>query len=587
MKNTGSKHRPILFYGLFAVAFSLFYCWPIFKDMGNLGGGDWDQFFFYHIVPRDTFLKFFEFPFWNPFYCGGHVHLANPQSRFLSPLFLIHLLLGPVFALKWEILVHLIIGFMGMIFLGKDIIKIKNPWMILLSSLLFTYSGFHAAHFHIGHMTFLTNMYAPWVLYFYLKNFNHHQYQNSFWGGVFLALMVLEGGIFAVPFSVLFLLGFSLYHLFASGSLLGFRNMFWMGLSGIGLSSPKLIPMLIFLQSNPRKVEGRDVLQLSDLLSTLFETDTQVLSQLKWGFHENSAYMSYLFIGILLLLVLGGLFYKKGRYFFFLGFGFFFLSYAMGNFSSFSPYGIFHKLPFFSQLHIPFRSIPYAFLAFNLALMYGLKKEETLLRFKWSQYAIGILLFSQFFVVANFAQGLFKKSFPYPEKIALERVTKKIKRSEFSHILKGPRYFSGHAQYPIYLANRGTLECYEALPIKRAPDSQLMKTPLVQVKKGRVENIRFSPNQVEFDLIDAEGTVSLNQNYSPGWYGGPLERETDIKLGTPAFELKKKTTQKNIRFFFYAPGFNLGLFLLILSIGLYFFFKWIDYESLRKLKKTT
>ena len=64
------------------VVLSILYCHPIFKNITNWGIYDWDQHFSYHEVPRETLLTYHQFPFWNPYNCGGNVMLANMQARF-------------------------------------------------------------------------------------------------------------------------------------------------------------------------------------------------------------------------------------------------------------------------------------------------------------------------------------------------------------------------------------------------------------------------------------------------------------------------------------------------------------------------
>ena len=64
--------------------------------MDNWGILDWNEHFLYHGVPYQSIIEHGQFPLWNPYSCGGNPMLANPQSRFLSPLFLIDLAFGVV-----------------------------------------------------------------------------------------------------------------------------------------------------------------------------------------------------------------------------------------------------------------------------------------------------------------------------------------------------------------------------------------------------------------------------------------------------------------------------------------------------------
>ena len=82
------KHFVAL--GIFSLL-SVVFCAPILHDIYMWGIHDWDQHFFYNAVPRKSLLKYHQFPLWNPYYCGGNVMLANPQSAFLSPLFIVEI----------------------------------------------------------------------------------------------------------------------------------------------------------------------------------------------------------------------------------------------------------------------------------------------------------------------------------------------------------------------------------------------------------------------------------------------------------------------------------------------------------------
>src|SRR2546428_3810049 len=103
-----------------SVVFAGAFCWPLFEHIGELGVGfDWDQHQLYHWVPYETVRSFGEIPLWNPFECGGMPMLANPQSRWLSPFFLLHLWLGPALAMQVEIITHVALAWLGAFVLGR------------------------------------------------------------------------------------------------------------------------------------------------------------------------------------------------------------------------------------------------------------------------------------------------------------------------------------------------------------------------------------------------------------------------------------------------------------------------------------
>jgi hypothetical protein len=68
--------------GLGAVAIAALYCHHILTNITNWGIQDWDFHYFQVEVARDTVVRFFEPPRWNPYACGGMPLLADPRREF-------------------------------------------------------------------------------------------------------------------------------------------------------------------------------------------------------------------------------------------------------------------------------------------------------------------------------------------------------------------------------------------------------------------------------------------------------------------------------------------------------------------------
>ena len=89
---------------------SLFFCFPLLKDLYTSGSGDWDYFMFLYEVPSIALFEYGQFPLWNP-YCGGGISLiGNPQAGYLSPIFIFTALFGVAAGLKIAVLVHTFLG---------------------------------------------------------------------------------------------------------------------------------------------------------------------------------------------------------------------------------------------------------------------------------------------------------------------------------------------------------------------------------------------------------------------------------------------------------------------------------------------
>lgn len=98
---------------LMALGLALALAYPILNHLELWGKGDWDQHMFYLEVPRVTLLDYGQLPLWNPYYCGGSVMLANPQSRMCSPSYVLVLLLGTEAGIKLTIILNLALGLWG------------------------------------------------------------------------------------------------------------------------------------------------------------------------------------------------------------------------------------------------------------------------------------------------------------------------------------------------------------------------------------------------------------------------------------------------------------------------------------------
>jgi hypothetical protein len=136
-----------------AFLFSLLFSLPVLRDLSSISNyRDWDLLGALHWVPVYTVTHFRQFPFWNPYKCGGMPMLANPHSRILTPFFLLSLLFGPWVGLHLEIPGHLAIAWSGAHVLAR--------WQRfgLLSSIIcasiFAGSSWFPLHLAAGHTQF-------------------------------------------------------------------------------------------------------------------------------------------------------------------------------------------------------------------------------------------------------------------------------------------------------------------------------------------------------------------------------------------------------------------------------------------------
>ena len=72
---------------------------------------DWRLFQTWLEAGRRSVLWYHQFPLWNPYYCGGAVHLANPQTFFLSLTLIPILLYGAPMGMRILVAASLVLAF--------------------------------------------------------------------------------------------------------------------------------------------------------------------------------------------------------------------------------------------------------------------------------------------------------------------------------------------------------------------------------------------------------------------------------------------------------------------------------------------
>ncbi|MEO8799975.1 MAG: hypothetical protein ABI551_18910, partial [Polyangiaceae bacterium] len=91
---------------------SLIVAWPLLSSAGSLNSyRDEHPLVQYEEAARKTVVDFHQLPLWDPYYCGGIDALGTPQSRFVSPTFLLTLVFG---TLRGQALVAFLMFYLGL-----------------------------------------------------------------------------------------------------------------------------------------------------------------------------------------------------------------------------------------------------------------------------------------------------------------------------------------------------------------------------------------------------------------------------------------------------------------------------------------
>lgn len=516
---------------LFFIFLAFACCFPLLKDLLSSCRGDWDYFSFLHEVTSLTFFEYQQFPLWNPYLGGGMSLIGNPQSGFLSPIFLMTGLFGVFAGLKIAVWLHTFLGLWGMWFLAGHL-GLKGPAR-LAPSFIFIFSSTWALHLTEGHMVWLPAAFLPLLFWAFLKGLQEKRWLLM--AGFIESIMFYEGGTYIFAFSILFVALYAACYSLEIWSWQPLCANIGVNILAAALSAPKLLPMLEMLGSNPRPMNVGSPLAWDDILASLIERTG--------GGWETGAYIG---ITVVVLYILSFSLFRKQRSLILVSL--FMLLLAMGNFATFSPWNILHKLPLFSSFHVPTRVL--IVFNFSLALLVGLflEKMRNASDRRVSFIVWGMVLFigADLFLLSHSIFGeaaktknesVFGANFKV---VQLKRELYRVAPTQstglgrsvasvhlpFSQIrIPGLERFvhGGYSdQYLPLLKNQGVIDAYE--PIQFAHNARAVTDADYRGEyylsgAGELMQLSWSPNRLVFHVnLPEEGRLMINQNYSTGWH---------------------------------------------------------------------
>lgn len=559
---------------------TLIFVFPVFKNFGYWGAADWDQHFFYNDVPRKTILDFNQFPLWNPYYCGGNVMLAHPESNFLSPLYIFILIFGAVKGIKILIFLHIIIGMLGMFLLSRKvgIGKISS----FLPPIIFMMSSWFPLRMNAGHTLYFAMAFFPYAFLFYLKSRENIKY--IFISALFLLLMIFSGGTYPFLFSIIFLGFYALFDVVKRKKTKPIKIFIFIMIFTFLLGAIKFFPSIEFLNKYAFSRDDVQPTSLNILYNSLLSRNKDIASriyignyehprlgeiEIKWAWHEYGAY-----VGIIpLILFIAGFFLFFRKTWVLLLTSIFFLFLSLGEIIPFNLWRILRELPVFSTLHGPSRFL--MLFVFSLSLIAGLAltKIENLKRLKFRKYfvlgIIAIVLVDMMLV----SSPIFGRIFILKPRTIVREGT------EFLQVISLlPEYLT----YRNFLGNLGTLNCYDRLhpkieAIPRGIDNgtsfkDYIGESYIAGTNEIAEIIYFSPNKVTVSLdVNENSILVLNQNYDSGW----KVSKGNVINHNGVVAKKVKPEEKNVTFYYLPNTFIIGLITTLLSFafGLYWFLK--------------
>jgi hypothetical protein len=341
--------------GCFVWAFSS----PILLKLWGMGiTDDWSE----HLQPDwaayYTIIHFHQIPLWNPYRCGGMPLLAHPLSLFVSPTFIVQLILGPFVGLNLQIPIHIAIAWTGGYALAR-IMGMGYLGRLICASVLPASSWFYL-HMAVGHLEYLPTMYLPWIVTLVWLGTQRETMWPWIGAGLLLALTFLEGGVYHCTRVILLTGLLALYAAVVGKTLRPIRGMMVLGLFALGFAAIKLFPTWYVLQLHPRPIADLEYNPVRTLLIGIFTRDqfwdrfaaeNYRIGPGMWGFFEVGTYISPAAVA---LAALGVVFSPRRALPWMLAIAMFF-TLAMGGPRPWYPWALLHHFPIFSQERVPAR----------------------------------------------------------------------------------------------------------------------------------------------------------------------------------------------------------------------------------------
>jgi hypothetical protein len=549
-------------------------CSPWLADVTTLGFHDWDVMTSHRYLVKLSLLRYHELPGWNPYACGGFPAWSYIEgaTTLVSPWLLPYLTLPIALALRVEVIGMALVGVLGAYALAGQFTR--SPPARALVVALWGFDSRWSLQAAVGHAWHLAYAITPWCFYFFERARRERSDAGASFGPRFglaasLAMLVYSGGIYPLSHTVLAL---ALYAGVVAASERSVRPLGLLagcGVLGVGLSAPKLVPMLRLFRRTPRLVDSSETLDLHLLGELLTSGDRHYRSDhgnLRLGWHEYGMYVSVAGLALLLLLLLvggrrEGALKLVGAVLVVLG---------LGAFHPEAPWTLLHAhVPFFRSQHVPSRFLYPALLLLSVAAAAALGRWAQ--RRRWREVAAGAAVLAIGLDVALVARQ--------PMTQAMWMVPPPIAASDEFHFEQEPpfQYVRPDWAGPMYLAmlgNRGVVNCYGTPPFegqraRAVADPLYQGEAYVEAPTGRstiatARVTEWSPNhaRIALDGADAGSTVVYNMNYDEGWRSdaGPVVSVDDkvaVRLDAP---------RSAVTFRYRPRGLELGLVLGALSV---------------------
>jgi hypothetical protein len=553
---------------------------PWFADTTTYGFHDWDVVTSFRYLSKISLLEYGEFPGWNPYACGGYPSWGYVEgaSNVVSPWLPAYLWLPLPLAIRVETVGMALLGAFGAYAAASCFTRSHGAR--LLVAVLWAVNGRWGLQVAAGHTWHLAYAYLPWCMFFFDKAMRRQSRLRHLVGlGVGFAMMVYAGGIYPLPHTVLALGAYASILALAKRSTRPLELLAIGGLIGIGLSAPKLLPMLDTFAADPRLITSNESLSPGAFVTLLTSPDQSFFSRParvtpygwhEWGMYISSAGLGTLAAGFVLatgrrqqaLKIVGALFVILG----------------FGAFHPSAPWSLMHQhLPVFRSQHVPSRFLYPAVLLLALvaAAAFGGVVDKRRRRMPWLDLVLALAVSVMAFDIARISQ--------LPMSASMWMVAPDIPQGGSFHFEVNPPYQYKKRDWagPMLLsmmANTGVLNCYGIPREKNDKPKALSRRDRryrgeAFLRDGAPVSIAsWSPNglRVTFEPKDAPRTLTYNMHHRNGWSAeassraGAGEARVVERHGLITVELPSGTSEVGLRY--RPPGLRSGLAICALTV---------------------
>jgi hypothetical protein len=536
---------------------------PVFKELQSMGAHDWDQMASHRYLLWKSAHIYGQFPFWNPYGCGGHPSWAGIESgtTIVSPWLPFYLWASLPVAMKIEMAGTAVISAVGTWLLAGRFTR--SPGLRAFCCAVYAVDGRWALQIAAGHTWHLYYAWTPWALFFFdracgigdvtrdatTRGKDRVRRLPTRWRDVVLcaaslAMMVYNGGIYPLPETVVAMGVWAVILAIVHRTVRPLGVLGVAGLVSVGLSAPKLFPIADMVRRFPRLIDSPETMDLHSFVIMFTSRDQGFNSRpapVAWyGWHEWGIYIGW---AAFLALLAGALFARGRRAVPLKWVGLFLIVLGFGTFHEYAPWPLLRMAPIFKSQHVPSRWLYPGTLV--LSLVFVTMMERFLVKTRMLRALFELALLAAAAWVARDIGTIAR--LPLAEMFTSHMPTIPMETSEFhtdAHVADKYEYDAvsyGQGTLPSEIANVGQIDCMifpglnifvkdahgiiKGMGAKGRGDPAYRGEAYTASGKGKASLVHFTPNAM---TVRVEGgtpgdLVVLNQNWDGGWRGDGVQ----------------------------------------------------------------